>query len=262
MSTWTVDRAADELLACEDDRRDREPLSDEWADLDIATAYAVQDAARSRRVARGERVVGVKLGLTSLAKQRRTMNVDQPLVAWLTDAMVLPTGAAVPTESLIHPRVEPELLFVLGAELAGPGVSTARALAAVDGVYAAAEVIDSRYRNFRFTLPDVVADNASSGVFVTGSVARPVEDVDLAHEAVLVEVDGQVVDSASGAAILGNPAEALAAAANMLGRRGIVMRAGWVVLAGAMTDAVMLEPGSVLSFHYSTLGSIHFPRSA
>lgn len=258
MSTWTVQRAADELLSCEDGGRGREPLSDEWSELDLATAYDIQDATRDRRVARGERVIGVKLGLTSRAKQR-TMNVDQPLVAWLTDAMVLPTGSPVP--DLIHPRVEPELLFVLGSDLAGPGITTARAMAAVATVHAAAEVIDSRYLNFHFTLPDVVADNASSGAFVTGAVARRVQDLDLALEAVLVEIDGRVVDSATGAAILGNPGEALAAAANMLGARGIALEAGWVVLAGAMTDAVMLEPSSSLSFHYSSLGSISFPRS-
>src|SRR6202008_3766169 len=118
-------------------------------------------------LARGEHLVGVKLGLTSRAKQQR-MNISSPLTAWLTDAMVLPAGAPVPRNRLIPPRAEPEIVFVMGARLAGPGVTAATALAAVESVHGGIEVIDSRYRDFRFALPEVVADNAAAGCFVTG----------------------------------------------------------------------------------------------
>jgi 2-oxo-3-hexenedioate decarboxylase len=258
---WTIDRAATALLAAEDDRRDREPITDDWAELDLRAAYAIQDETLRRRLARGERLVGVKLGLTSRAKQRR-MNVDSPLVAWLTDAMVLPAGDAVPQSRLIHPRVEPEIAFLMKTRLAGPGVTAAHALAAVDRVFAAVEVIDSRYRDFRFTLPDVVADNASSGAFVLGSVGLRPEQLDLALEAVLVEVDGQVLDSATGAAVQGNPAEALALAANVLAERGLAVEAGQVILTGGMTDAVFAPPGARLGFHFTSLGSIHLNGGA
>lgn len=255
MTAWTVDRAATELLAAEDGRFDRGPISDEWAGLDVGTAYAVQDETLRRRVARGEQLIGVKLGLTSRAKQRR-MSVDSPLVAWLTDAMILPAGEPVPQEKLIHPRVEPEIVFVMKSRLAGPGVTAAQALTAVEAVYAGVEVIDSRYRNFRFTLTDVIADNASSGAFVLGPVARGPFDIDLSLEAVLVEVDGKVVDSATGAAVQNNPAEALALAANDLGRRGKAIEAGQIVLTGGMTDAVPAGRGTRSAFHFTTLGSI------
>jgi len=255
VSAWTVDHAAELLLAAEAERRDRPPLTDEWPELDARTAYSIQDETLRRRLARGETLVGVKLGLTSRAKQQR-MQVDSPLVAWLTDAMVLPAGDPIPQAKLIHPRVEPEIVFVMRERLAGPGVTAARALAAVDRVLAGAEVIDSRYQDFRFTLPDVVADNASSGAFVIGPVGRRPEQLDLALEAVLVEVDGQIVDSATGAAVQGNPAEALALAANDLGRRGHVIEAGQVVLTGGMTDAVLAPPGSRIAFHFSSLGTI------
>ncbi|WP_396905646.1 2-keto-4-pentenoate hydratase [Mycolicibacterium phlei] len=254
-TTWTVDRAATELLAAEDGRFDRDPITDEWPDLDVATAYAIQDETLRRREARGEKLIGVKLGLTSRAKQRR-MSVDAPLVAWLTDAMILPAGEAVPQDLLIHPRVEPEIVFVMKDRLAGPGVTAAQALTAVEAVYAGAEVIDSRYRDFRFTLTDVIADNASSGAFILGPVARDPYDIDLALEAVLVEVDGRVVDSATGAAVQNHPAEALALAANDLGRRGKAIEPGQIVLTGGMTDALPAGPGSRTAFHFSTLGSI------
>ena len=258
MNEWTVDRAASVLLDAEAARTDRPPITDEWPGLDLATAYAIQDETLQRRLDRGERAVGIKLGLTSRAKQAR-MGIGSPLVAWLTDAMVLPAGAPVPRDRLIHPRAEPEIAFVMGSRLAGPGVTAATALAAVAAVYGGVEVIDSRYRDFRFTLPDVVADNASSGCFATGPVAVPPLSLDLGLEACLLELNGQVVDSATGAAVQGHPAEALALAANDLGRRGRAIEPGWIVLTGGMTDAVAVPPGAVLAAHFTHLGSLFLP---
>lgn len=255
MTTWTVKRAAAALLEREDSRTDGEPLTDEWTDLDLDTAYAIQDETLRLRQARGETLIGVKLGLTSRAKQRR-MNVNSPLTAWLTDAMVLPAGEPAPLDHLIHPRVEPEILFVLGRDLAGPGVTAATALRAVDLVMGAAEVIDSRYADFRFTLPDVVADNASSGAFVTGPIARSAVGIDLTLEPCALEVDGEVVDTATGAAVQGHPAQALAFAANDLGRRGHTLRAGWIILTGGMTDAVPLAKDATVTADFGSLGRV------
>jgi 2-oxo-3-hexenedioate decarboxylase len=258
MSEWTVDRAASVLLEAEATVTDRPPIADEWPGLDLATAYAVQDETLRRRLARGEQLVGIKLGLTSRAKQQR-MGIASPLLAWLTDAMVLPAGAPVPRERLIHPRAEPEIAFLMGSRLAGPGVTAATALAAVDSVYGALEIVDSRYRDFRFTLPDAVADNASSGRFVIGPVAASPIAIDLGLEACLLELNGQVVDSATGAAVQGHPAEALALAANDLGWRGLAVEPGWIVLTGGMTDAVAVPPGAVLAAHFTHLGSLFLP---
>ncbi len=253
---WDVARAAAVLLECEDSRTDRAPITDEWPELDLDTAYAVQDETLRLRLARGEHLIGVKLGLTSRAKQRR-MGIEVPLVAWLTDAMVLPAGEPVPQHRLIHPRVEPEIVFVMGERLQGPGVTAARALGGVASVHGGAEVIDSRYRDFRFTLADVVADNASSGAFVTGPIGLPASGLDLTTEAVMVEVDGAIVDSATGAAVQGHPAEALALAVNDLGRRGLALEEGWIVLTGGMTDAVFAPPGSSIGCHFTSLGSVY-----
>lgn len=255
MATWDVESVATELLACEDERRDRTKFTDEWPELDVATGYEIQDLTLQRRLDRGEKVVGIKLCLTSRAKQQR-MGVDTPFVAWLTDAMVLPAGDPVPQDQLIHPRIEPELVFVMGERLEGPGVTAAQAMAAVDHVLGGAEVIDSRYRDFKFAAGDVIADNASSGAFVTGPVALPPSELDLSLEAVLVEVDGQVVDSATGAAVQGHPGEALALAANDLATRGHAIEPGWIVLTGGMTDAYFATPGSSISCHFTNLGSV------
>ncbi|SEF29629.1 2-oxo-3-hexenedioate decarboxylase [Amycolatopsis pretoriensis] len=232
---------------------ERSPLSEEWPELDVDTAYAIQAEALRQRRARGETLVGLKLGLTSRAKQER-MGIDAPLLAWLTDAMVLPAGVPVPR--LIHPRAEPELVFVMRDRLAGPGVTAATALAAVDRVYGGVEIIDSRYADYRFTLPDAVADNGSSAYFSVGPVGLPPASLDLSLEAALLEVDGQIVDTATGAAVQGHPAEALALAANALGARGLAVEPGWIVLTGGMTDAVPLRSGSRVAAHFSHLGSI------
>lgn len=253
--SWSVRRAAEVLLDAETTAAARGPLTDEWDALDVDTAYAVQDEALRLRQERGETVVGVKLGLTSRAKQQR-MGIDRPALAWLTDAMVHPTGDRLPRKRLIQPRAEPEIAFVMRERLAGPGVTAARALAAVESVHGAVEIIDSRYAGYRFTLPDTVADNGSSALFTIGSVARSPRELDLAIEACLLEVDGDVVDTAAGAAVQGHPAEALALAANALGERGLALEPGWIVLTGGMTDAVPVEPAARVAVHFTHLGTI------
>jgi 2-oxo-3-hexenedioate decarboxylase len=255
---WDVSRAADVLLDAERNHAARSPLTDEWPELDVATAYQVQDETIRRREAAGERIVGVKLGLTSRAKQER-MGISSPVTAWLTDAMIIPEGAPAPLGRLIKPRAEPEIVFLLGSDLSGPGVTAARAIAAVDRVFGGIEVIDSRFTDFRFTLPDVVADNASTAGFTVGSVGVDPRSVDLTLEAVLLEVDGRVVDSATGAAVQGSPAQALALAANTLAERALTLRAGWLVFTGGLTDAVALEHGIGIGAHFTSLGTSYLP---
>ena len=255
MTGWNVERAARELLDREAGRRDGGRITDEWPGLDLRTAYEVQDTLLRKKVQGGERLVGVKLGLTSRAKQER-MGLTSPLTAWLTGAMALPVGEPVRLGELIHPRVEPEIVFVMAGRLAGPGVTAAAALAEVGSVHAGLEVIDSRFRDFSFALPDVVADNASAARFVMSGAAIPPQAADLALEACLLEVDGECVASATGAAVQGHPAEALALAANALGDRGLAIEPGWIVLTGGLTDAVGVERGRTITARFTTLGSL------
>lgn len=150
----------------------------------------------------------------------------------------------------------------MGDRLVGPGVTCVQAMASVDSVWGGAEVIDSRYQDFRFKAGDVAADNASSGAFVTGPVGLPPSDLDLTLEGVLLEVEGQILDSATGAAVQGHPGEALALAANDLARRGHAIEAGWIVLTGGMTDAVFAPPGSSIGVHFTNLGSVYLSGGA
>lgn len=255
MAKWDEESVAAELLACEAERRDREPFTDEWPELDVDTAYRIQDANLEKRLARGEKLLGVKLGLTSEAKQRR-MNVHAPFVAWVTDDMVMDVGDPVPQAKLIHPRIEPEIVFVMKDRLEGPGVTRESAMAAVESVAGGAEVIDSRYRNFRFRAGDVVADNASSGAYVVIEKTVSPDDIDLIAEPVEVYVDGKLEQTGTGADVQGHPGEALALAANDLARRGLAIEPGQVVLTGGITDAVFSPPGSTVEVRFGTLGSV------
>ena len=164
---WDVESVAAELLACEDERRDREPFTDEWPELDLDTGDAVQDRTLQLRLDRGERPIGITLGLTSRAKQQRMGCTSRSSPGSPTRwSSRWATRCRRPGSSTR--RIEPEIVFVMGDRLEGPGVTAATAMAAVESVWGGAEVIDSRYRDFRFTTGDVAADNASSGAFVTG----------------------------------------------------------------------------------------------
>ncbi|MFG2616011.1 2-keto-4-pentenoate hydratase [Streptomyces sp. NPDC048507] len=217
-----------------------------------ADAYAVQEALVARMTARGERVTGFKLGFTSLAKMRQ-MGVSDLIHGRITDRMRIEDGGRRDIGGLIHPRVEPEVAFLLGDSLR-PGGDPAAAVAAVAP---ALEVIDSRYDGFVFSLPEVIADNTSAAGYAVGPWTTA-DDLTapggLANLGVLLEIDGRAVQTGSTAAILGHPLRVLAAAARLAG----TLPAGTVILAGAATAAVPLSPGSHVRATVATLGSVQF----
>jgi 2-oxo-3-hexenedioate decarboxylase len=253
-----IAEAASILLAAEAAKQTCPQLTLRWPDLDVATAYAIQDEALRRRLERGEKLVGIKLGLTSKAKQIQ-MKVDQSTTAWLTDAMRIPEGR-MPAGAAAHPRAEPEIVVTMGRRLAGPGVTRDDALAAISYVQAGIEILDSRYADFKFAVPDVIADNASSGRFVLGAKQVPIGQIDLVNERCSLRINGNEVATATGAAVLGHPAEAVAWAANFLASRGHAIEAGWLVMTGGMTDAFRIEPNSEVTAVFSTLGSVSVSR--
>jgi 2-oxo-3-hexenedioate decarboxylase len=218
---------------------------------DVDTAYGVQEALVRRRTDRGERFVGLKMGLTSRAKMKQ-VGVEEVIWGRLTDGMRVDDGGSLPVGGLIHPRVEPEVAFLLD-RLPEPDEPLIDFTSAVRAVAPALEVIDSRYANFTFSLTDVIADNTSAAAFVLGPWA-PVPD-GLDNLGVLLEVDGRVAQVGSTAAILGDPRRALGEGIRLAGRYGVRPRAGWVFLAGAATAAVPLPPGVHVRAVVESLGS-------
>jgi 2-oxo-3-hexenedioate decarboxylase len=248
-------RIATELASAERERRHIQPFTDESPDLDLETAYAAQWAGVQAKLDAGEQLVGAKLGLTSKAKQQ-VMNVDSPLYGFVTSGMLASYGEPVQLAELIQPRVEPEIAFLLGRDVPAPATVTS-VLAATEAVFAAVDVLDSRYEEFRFRLPDVVADNASAGLFVVGPRAVPPAELpDLRLLGCVLRVNGRVVTTAAGAAVMGHPAASVAWLANQLGARKQQLQAGWLVFSGGLTEPVPLTPGVSVTAEFDGLGTI------
>jgi 2-oxopent-4-enoate hydratase len=245
---------ADALERAERDGRPMAPLSDQVAGLDLETAYSVQRLVMSRRIGGGARPVGHKVGLTSVAMQEQ-LNVSQPDYGQLLDDMAIDSGTRIDRSPLIKPRVEPEIAFVLGAPLAGPGVTTDAVLGATTAVAPALEVIDSRIVDWRITLVDTVADNASSARFVLGERVSPV-GLDLASIRTSLYRDDDEVGSGLGSAVLGHPAAAVAWLANTLAGFGESLAAGEIVLPGAMCASVPLDAGHRFRAVFDDIGEV------
>lgn len=248
------------LTAAQQQRAGIAALTSTCGAFDVGTAYQVQDAVVAARTAAGHVVTGAKLGLTSAAKQRQ-MKVSEPLYGWLTDDMALDVGVSLDCGAFIQPRCEPEIAFLLDRDLAGPQVTAAHVLAATAAVFPAIDVLDSRFAGYSFTLPDVVADNASAAGYLLGGQATEPGGVDLRLTGLVLEKNGELAATAAGAAVLGHPAAAVAWLARVLHGRGRGLAAGQVVLAGALTEALPVAPGDVIVAHFDRLGPVELACS-
>jgi len=253
----TIDHArwAAYLLAGVDERRELQAITKQVDELTVDDAYAIQAALLELQLGRGDTLAGAKLGLTSVAKQEQ-MGVSEPVYGWVPASSVLDAAQPVPLGELIHPRCEPEFVFVLAETLSGPGVTANDVLDATAKIVGGIEIIDSRYEAFSFTLTDVIADNTSAARVVIGSEGIAPRETDLATLGCVFEVDGEITGTATGAALLGDPAECVAMLANHLGKHGLQLEAGWIVMAGAATDARPLVAGTVAAARYSHLGAV------
>jgi len=220
----------------------------------LEEAYRVQAKSIDMRLAAGEHRVGMKMGFTSRAKMVQ-MGVDDMIWGRLTNLMLVEDGGEIDISNYVHPRVEPEIAYLLKAPLSDP-LSTVEAWNAVEAIAPAMEIIDSRYENFKFTVEDVVADNSSSSGFIIGPWCKP--DSDIANLGMVMEFDGRAVQIGSSAAILGHPARSLAAASRMTAEDGEALEAGWIVLAGGATAAEALYKGVSVRNTVEGLGSCSF----
>lgn len=246
---------AEKLLRAGETRVPVDPLTVEWPEVDIPTAYKIQLKVLEQKLARGENVVGMKIGLTSKAMQQM-LGVHEPDYGHVLDSMVLYEGEPVRASSLIEPRVEAEIAFVLRDRLQGPGVTVADVLMATAGVVPAMEIIDSRIKNWNIKIQDTIADNASSAAIILGGALTPVDGLDLRLTGMILEKDGQIFATAAGAAVMGHPAAAVSWLANALARYGLSLEPGMVVLSGSLTQAVPVEPGTVLRATFDRLGTV------
>ena len=254
MNQDTIDTLALRLHEARKKAKEIPPLSREYADLSVADAYRIQAAGLAYRYAEGERLVGMKMGLTSEAK-RKQMNLHSPVYGALTDRMRV-AGEVFKLDGSIHPKIEPEIAFRTRRALKGR-ISRDEALDACEVALPAMEILDSRYTDFKyFSLPDVVADNSSSYMFVLGQNEVPPRSVELPRLKMTMEVNGQLAQAATADAISGDPIISVVQLCEMLAAHDKELPEGSVVLAGAATVAHMLKRGDSIRLIVESLGEV------
>lgn len=237
-----------------DQRQAIAPLTERYPELSIDDAYRIQLAMVQHRLDAGERVIGKKIGVTSRVVMDM-LDVRQPDFGHLLSGMVYGDGAAIAADTLIAPKAEGEIAFVLKEDLEGPGVTNADVLRATAYVLPCFEIVDSRIRDWKIRIQDTVADNASSGVFVLGDAAVDPRGLDLGTVGMTLEKNGEIVATGAGAAALGHPANAVAWLANTLGRLGIGLKKGEVILSGSLAAMVPVRAGDQLRISLGGIGS-------
>lgn len=231
------------------------PLTSTYDGMTLEDAYAIQLLQVEELLAGGRRVKGHKVGLTSAAMQR-LLGVSDPDFGHLLDDFFHLEHEPIPMEGFLQPRIEPEVAFVLKAPLRGPGVTVHEAIAAVDFVLPALEIVDSRIEDWKISLFDTIADNASSGAVVLGSTPTPLHEVDLRLVGAVMTRNGVVVGTGAGGAVLGSPITSLVWLANTVGVRGVTLEPGHVVLPGSVCAMVTVSPGDTVTARFGGLGSV------
>lgn len=255
MDPETRAKAANELLTAYSTREPVEPLIQTYPEIELADAYQIQLLQIQTLLGRGGIIKGHKVGLTSRAMQKH-LGVSEPDYGHLLAGMFYLEHLPIPIDRFLQPRIEPEIAFVLKHPLRGPGVTTADAINSVDYVLPALEIVDSRVRDWKISLIDTISDNASSGAVVLGSSPTPLAAVDLRLTGCTFHCNSQVVRTGAGGAILGSPLNALVWLANTVGALGVTLEAGHVILPGAVTSLVTVEPGDSFTATFAGLGSV------
>lgn len=255
MDQSTRAEAARMLLDCYATGKPIAALTATYADMTLEDAYAIQLLQIEELTSAGRTIKGHKVGLTSAAMQH-LLGVDEPDFGHLLDDFFYLEHAPIPLDRFVQPRIEPEVAFVLKDPLRGPGITVPEAIAAIDFVLPALEIVDSRIEDWKIGLFDTIADNASSGALVLGSTPTALSDVDLRLGGAVMTRNGAVVGTGAGGAVLGSPINSLVWLANTLGARGVTLAAGHVVLPGSVCAMVPVAAGDTVTASFAGLGSV------
>ena len=224
-------------------------------ELTATEAYQIQDQMTEMKQADGHKIFAPKLGLTSPAKMKQ-MNVEDPIYGYVFDYMLVENKGQFSVSDYIHARVEPEISIVLKNELKGPGITMDDVAKNVDYVVSSVEILDSRYINYGFTHPDVIADNTSARGAVYSQDKVTLDALDLIQEKATLTINGEIKAEGQGSAVLGNPLETIVFLANEMGKKGQAVPAGVPIMTGGMTSAVPVNSGDLIEVHFTTLGKI------
>lgn len=249
-----INAYATELLEAMASRTTIQPLTERTPEITIDDAYAISLECYERRLKNGEKLVGKKVGVTSIPVQQM-LNVHQPDFGYLLDSMQYQNGDTMPISStLIAPRAEGEIAFTLKKPLKGPGVTAEDVLAATDKVYACFEIVDSRIADWKLKIQDTIADNASCGTFLLGDEASP-EGIDFANVKMKVYKNDVLISEGIGKEALGSPLNCVAWLANTFGERGISLDPGDIILSGSLVPLQPVVAGETMRVEIEGIGS-------
>jgi 2-keto-4-pentenoate hydratase len=251
----TVEIIANSLLEAERSRQAVPPLTEQFSDLKVTDAYHIQLEVLNRKLAEGRTVIGKKVGLTSQAMQKM-LGVSEPDYGHLLDDMKVANNGKVKTNHFLSPKIEAEIGFILGEDLEGPNVTFLDVLMATKYVVPTLEIIDSRIADWKIGLVDTVADNGSSAMVVVGDQMTEIAGIDLRSVGMMISRNGEMLATGSGAAALGHPAHAVAWLANKLHEFGISLKAGELILPGALSAAIGVEKGDTFTAEFGPVGSV------
>lgn len=232
-----------------------DPLIVSDPEITVDEAYYIQLENIKKKLEAGQKIVGKKIGLTSVAVQKM-LGVDEPDYGHLLDTMVVENGGTIDTKDMLQPKVEGEIAFILKKDLKGPNVTAVDVIQATDYVVPALEIVDSRIQDWKISLRDTVSDNASSGLYVLGGKPTKLEDINLELVGMALYQNGEVANTGVGAAALGNPATCVAWLANRLADYDITLKAGEVILSGALSGMVAANPGDNFVARFAHLGQV------
>ncbi|WP_404328515.1 2-keto-4-pentenoate hydratase [Mesobacillus maritimus] len=250
-----VQEAASRLLEAEETKNVIEPLTVSYPGITVDEAYYTQLELIRRKVDNGGIIVGKKIGATSKAIQNM-FGVNQPDYGHLLADMMYVEGETIPLDHFIQPKVEFEIAFILKKDLKGPHVSILDVVEATDYIVPAIEVIDSRIADWKIKFEDTVADNGSSAAAMIGGKPTKLEGIDLKHIGMVAYRNGEMIDSGAGAAVLGSPLRSVAWLANSLGKYDVALKAGEIVLSGALTSAIEVKDGDTYRAEFAHIGSV------
>ncbi|WP_404454996.1 2-keto-4-pentenoate hydratase [Virgibacillus necropolis] len=248
-----------ELLEAEKKRQGIRPLTERNKDLTIEDAYQIQLEMVEMKLAQGNKIIGKKVGLTSDAMQRM-LNVNEPDYGHLMDDMQVQDGDSVSVSTMIAPKVEAEIGFVLDADLEGPNITYLDVMMATKYIVPTLEIIDSRVSDWEIKLADTIADNGSSAKVVIGNQTSSLNQIDLRTNSMVLSKNGEMIATGAGAAALGHPAEAIAWLANKLYEFDITLKKDELILPGALSGAVAVATGDKIEANFGSLGNVtvHF----
>ncbi|MBK5458097.1 fumarylacetoacetate hydrolase family protein [Peribacillus sp. TH16] len=250
-----LEALADKLIEAERSKQPLDPLTQQYPELSVTDAYQIQIKVMEKKRTEGRWVIGKKVGLTSVAMQKM-LGVNEPDYGHLLDDMEVKDGEKVKISDMISPKVEAEIGFILGQDLVGPNVTYLDVLMATKYVVPTIEIIDSRITDWKIQLIDTVADNGSSAKVVVGNKRSTIDGLDLRSVGMALYNNEELVATGSGAAALGHPAQAIAWLANKLHEFGIQLKAGELILPGALSGALTVKQGDTISAHFGPLGSV------